>query len=139
MRRSHFISKRTGRSSKRMANERAWNEQNHFDSLISFVKGRRGRGRKFTSFVSNYPRLSFLVSPPCSRFCYLSVPAIQLLQVFADMTSFPLSHGDLQYFSAGLNCPIWFSNCGDYNDPFWTLSRATLSLEKKYIHFSCYC
>ena len=62
----------------------------------------------------------------------------ELLRVFVDVTSFPLSHGDLQHFSAGLNCPM-FSNCGDYNDPFWKLSRATLSLEKKYIHFSCYC
>ena len=52
-------------------------KKKHFASLISFVQGRRGRGRKFTSFVSNYPRLSFIVFAPRSRFCYLSVPAIQ--------------------------------------------------------------
>ena len=36
----------------------------------------------------------------------------ELLRVFAYVTSFPLSHGDLKYFSAGLNCPMWFSNGG---------------------------
>ena len=62
------------------ANERAWDEKNHFASLISFVQGRRGRGTKFTSFVSNYPRLSFIVFAPRSRFCYFSVPAIQAIK-----------------------------------------------------------
>ena len=35
------------------ANERVWDEQNHFASLISFAKGRGERGREFTSFVPN--------------------------------------------------------------------------------------
>ena len=64
------------------ANERAWDEKKkNFASLISFVKRRRGSGRKFTSFVSNYPRLSFIVFAPRSRFCYLSVPAIQAIKI----------------------------------------------------------
>ena len=64
------------------ANERAWDEKKkqHFASFISFVKRRRRSGRKFTSFVSNYPRLSFIVFAPRSRFCYLSVPAIQAIK-----------------------------------------------------------
>ena len=36
----------------------------------------------------------------------------ELLRVFAYVTSFPLSHGDLQYFSAGLNCLMRFSDGG---------------------------
>ena len=63
------------------ANERAFDEKkNHCASLISFVKGRRGRVRKFTSFVSNHPRPSFIVFAPRSRFCYLSVPVIQAIK-----------------------------------------------------------
>ena len=81
LRSNRFLSKRAGRSSKRMGKRASlgW-KKNHFASLISFVQGRRARGRKFTSFVSNYPRLSFIVFAPRSRFCYLSVPAIQAIK-----------------------------------------------------------
>ena len=62
------------------ANERGWDEQNHIASLISFAKGQCGRGRKFTSFVPNYPCIFFIVFPPRSRFCHLSVLAIQAIK-----------------------------------------------------------
>ena len=63
------------------ANERAWDEQNHFASFISFAKWRCGRGREFTSFVPNYPPPSFYSRfSPRSRFCCLSVPATQVIK-----------------------------------------------------------